>query len=193
MTASGPEEDALMSRVVQRDAAALETLYDRYAPAVAGLGWKILGDRAAVEDLVQEAFWRVWTRADSYRAERGRFASWLFGIVHHLAVDHLRRMAGQEARTGLDPAEERPDPEVDVAGAAARQSEGAAVREALEALPQDQRRLIELAYFGGLTRMEIAQTLKIPVGTVHTRARLGLLKLRAELETRGYLDEGRRS
>jgi RNA polymerase sigma-70 factor (ECF subfamily) len=186
MTDPAPSDETLVARVASGDTAALEALFDRYARAISGLGWKILGDGVGAEDLVQETFWRVWTRARSYDPRRGKVSSWLFGIGQHLAIDHLRRRRRQPEPAGEDAGEARPDPEADVQQAADKSIERSIVRAAVESLPGDQRRVLELAYFQGLSRREIAEALDLPLGTVHTRARLGLLKLRAELISRGY-------
>lgn len=186
MNASTLSDEDLLSRVARGDTTALEALFDRYAPSIRGLGRKILGDDAGLDDLVQETFWRMWTRAGTYEPKRGRAASWLFGIAHHLAIDHLRRRQSRPDPVELEPAEGYPDLSTDVAEAAQASIESKLVREAFQALPGDQRKVLELAYFEGRTRREIADVLQVPLGTVHTRARLGLMKLRAELRARGY-------
>jgi RNA polymerase sigma-70 factor (ECF subfamily) len=175
-----------MDRVSAQDSAALEALYERYGSAVAGLGRRILVERGAVDDLVQETFWRVWTGAGSFRPSRGRFSSWLFGIAHHLAIDHLRRARSRPQALDQEQEAEGIDLETNVAEAAEISIVSALVREAFGALPSEQQRVLELAFFRGLSRREISETLGVPLGTIHTRARLGLLKLRAELQTRGY-------
>jgi RNA polymerase sigma-70 factor (ECF subfamily) len=183
---SPPSDEVLVARVAAGDSAALEALFARYGRTLIGLGWKILGDRAAAEDLVQETFWRVWTRAKTYEPARGRVSSWLFGIGHHLAIDHVRRRRSRPDPVDAESGEGRADPEADVAEAAADSIERRVVREAVDSLPGEQRRVLELAYFQGLSRREIAEALGLPLGTVHTRARLGLMKLRAQLKARGY-------
>lgn len=179
-------DEALVERVSAGEPDALEVLFARYASAVAGLGRKILREPSAIEDLVQETFWRVWNGAGSYRAGRGRFSSWLFGIAHHQAIDQLRRARSRPHALESDSDMETVDPETDVAEAAGQSILRSVVQEAFGTLPEDQRRVLELAYFRGLSRREISETLGVPLGTIHTRARLGLLKLRVELRTRGY-------
>jgi RNA polymerase sigma-70 factor (ECF subfamily) len=186
VNASTLSDEDLLARVARGDTSALEALFDRYAPSIKGLGRKILGDDAGLDDLVQETFWRMWIRAGTYEPKRGRVASWLFGIAHHLAIDDLRRRRSRPDPVELDPVEAYPDLGADVAQAAQSSMESKLVREAFDALPLDQRRVLEMAYFEGLTRREIARALGVPLGTVHTRARLGLMKLRAELRARGY-------
>jgi RNA polymerase sigma-70 factor, ECF subfamily len=178
-------DDNLVTGVAQRDKHALETLYDRYASSALGLAMKIIGERNVAEEIVQEAFWRVWKRADTYQPGRGQFGAWLFGIIHNLAIDELRRRQVQPAATSLDLKDENavdiPDSRIDVEEAVQQQITGAQVRAALTGLPEPQRRVIELAYFEGLTHQEIADKLGEPVGTIHTRSRLGLQKLRVQL------------
>jgi RNA polymerase sigma-70 factor (ECF subfamily) len=175
----------LMARVTQRDKVALEELYDRYSAAALGLGLKMVGDRSAAEELVQEAFWRVWKRAATFELGRGQFTAWLFGIVHNLAIDEIRRRRVRPNTVSTDAEDEAildlPDQGVDVAEAAFQSVTGAQVRLALKSLPEAQRSVIELAFFEGLTHQEIATRLNEPIGTIHTRARLALQKLRESL------------
>lgn len=179
-------DEALVERVSSGDSAALEILYVRYGPAVAGLGRKILGERSAMDDLVQETFWRVWNGASSFQPGRGRFSSWLFGIAHHQAIDQLRRARSRPHALESESEVEAVAPETDVADAAGESILRSVVQEAFGTLPDEQRRVLELAYFRGFSRREISEALGVPLGTIHTRARLGLIKLRAELRTRGY-------
>jgi RNA polymerase sigma-70 factor (ECF subfamily) len=182
---AGPTDTELIRRVAQRDRLAFEALYDRYASASLGLAARILDDQAAGEEIVQEAFWRVWKQAGTFDAERGRFSSWLFSIVHHLAIDELRRrrsqpptisMGGETASRG-----DLADDAQDVAETAWSNLQSAEVKNALLQLPAAQQTVIWFAYFEGLTHQEIAAKLNEPLGTVHTRARLGLQKLKDAL------------
>lgn len=182
----------LMTRVAERDKRALEILYDRYAPSALGLALKMLGDRNLAEEMVQEAFWRVWRRSSTFVAGRGEFGAWLFGIVHNLAIDELRRRRARPATRSADDEDEGlselPDRAIDVAETAFLTVTGQQVRAAMNGLPDSQRHVIELAYFEGLTHQEIAARLNEPVGTIHTRARLALQKLRQALQPL-HLDE----
>src|SRR5919202_1122646 len=112
----------LISRVARRDRAAFEVLYDRYSPKAMGLALKLLGEPNLAEEIVQEAFWRVWKRADTYTTQRGEFSTWLFGIVHNLAIDELRRRQSRPALTLADwndePILNIPDLKIDIAEAA---------------------------------------------------------------------------
>jgi RNA polymerase sigma-70 factor (ECF subfamily) len=180
-------DEQLMARVAAGDERALEALYDRHAAAAMGLALRIMGDRASAEDVVQETFLRVWRHAASFRREQGRFTSWMFSIAHRLAIDGLRRRsvrpqpaqsAAEEQAMARQASDEAAVPEA--AWASMRQQQ---VRQALASLPKEQLQVIELAYFQGLTRQEIAAATQSPVGTVHTRARLALEKLRGALRS----------
>jgi RNA polymerase sigma-70 factor, ECF subfamily len=182
-------DDILIARVTQGDKAALETLYDRHAAIVLGLCLKVLRDHTTAENVLQETFWRVWQSAASYEPGRGSFKDWLFRIARNLAIDAYRRsrirpqaMAGSR-NTG--PILDRiPDHDRSVAEQAQSDLDARQVRNALAILPREQRQVIEMAYFYGLTRHQIAEATREALGTIHTRARLGLQKLRAELEKR---------
>ncbi len=177
-----PGDEQLMARITTRDEQALAELYRRHAPVVMGLARRILGDQALAEEVTQETFWRAWNRADTYRPASGAVGGWLYGIARNLAIDRLRR--GRRRPVAVDlPGEDRAagdlvDPAADVPEIARRARQASLVRRALQALPPEQLAVIELAYFQGLTRREIAESESLPLGTVHTRARLALLKLR---------------
>ena len=181
-----------MARTADGDASAFEVLYDRYAAAVMGLAVRIMNSPALAEEVVQETFWRVWRSADSFHAQRGAFAGWLFGIARNLAIDLCRRRSARPQPVSEhddDPLIDRmPDQTMDVAESAWTAIKHQQVHAALAALPSDQQRVIELAYFGGLTRQEIAATTGEPLGTIHTRARLALKKLRETLRAQGFED-----
>lgn len=184
----GLSDEVLATQAARGNSAALEALYDRYAPTVLGLTFKIVGDRAVAEDVLQETFWRVWKSADTYQSERGSFTSWLFRIARNLAIDAYRRRSTRPQRIpdGKDDVsvlEQVPDPAMDVADAAQANIQNSRIRLALASLPGVQRQVIELAYFYGMTRQEIAEATGEALGTIHTRARLGLQKLREELNT----------
>ncbi len=172
----------LLMRVQNRNRRALEVLYDRYSAKALGLAYKILRDRDLAEEIVIDAFWRVWQRADQFQMGRGSFASWFYGIVRHLAIDELRRRDARPAPSEDEQLEAAVASDVtrenDVTEIVARTLNADTVQNALNALPPAQREVIHLAYFEGLTRKEISKRLGQPLGTIHTRARLGLDKLR---------------
>lgn len=180
-------DEALAAQVVQGDSAALETLYDRHASTVLGILVKVIGDHAAAEDALQETFWRVWKSASTFVSERGSFTSWLFRIARNLAIDvHRRTNVRPQALTNADDAElfldQTPDPDINIPEQAQIEFRNRQVRRALASLPSVQRQVIELAYFYGMTRQKIAEATGEALGTIHTRARLGLQKLREELD-----------
>jgi len=175
-----PADDALMSALADRDLSALATLYDRYGRLAYALAYRILGEGDAAEDVVQDAFISAWRGAGTYRRERGNVRGWLLSIVHHRAVDVLRRKTAFRSAP-LEVAEQRAADE-DTAAMAERNVEQQTVRLALRTLPDAQRRTIELAYFGGYTHVELAELMGVPLGTVKGRMRIGLQKMRRALE-----------
>jgi RNA polymerase sigma-70 factor (ECF subfamily) len=175
--------DEEMMQLVQRgDPRAFELLYDRHGGAAFSLAYRMSGDRLAAEDIAQEAFLSIWRSRLRYQPERGSVRTWVLGIVHNRAIDSLRRSLVHERRRsvveGIEEREQAPElTEVE----AVRREEARQVRSALESLPDEQRRTIELAYFGGFSQSEIAEMLEMPIGTVKGRMRLGLEKMRREL------------
>lgn len=170
-------DEQLMTAVARGDHPALLALYDRYGRLAYGLAYRILGEAGAAEEAVQDAYLRVWRRAATFDPSRGGVRSWLMTIVHHCAIDLLRRRAGgPPVVAGLDDVAERqavPDAWSDVVGRLDRER----VRAAVATLPIEQRRAIELAFFDGLTHREIAERDGLPLGTVKGRMRLGLRRL----------------
>ena len=186
-------DEALAARVARGESGALEALYDRYAATVLGISLKILGDRAAAEDMLQETFWRVWRSAASYQSQRGTFTGWLFRIARNLAIDaYRRRNIRPRPITDVDDSDSRidqtPDPNMDVAEQSRVLLNHKLVLGALRTLPRVQRQVIELAYLHGMTRQEIAEATGEALGTIHTRARLALQKLREELQREEFED-----
>jgi RNA polymerase sigma-70 factor, ECF subfamily len=170
-------------RLVQRgDARAFEAVYDRHGSAAFSLAYRIAGNRSAAEDIVQEAFLSVWRSAVRYEPERGNLRSWLLSVVHNRAIDSIRRSVVHDRRRadveGLE--ERKAAPELTDAEAL-RREEAHEVRSAMERLPADQLKVVELAYFGGFTHSQIADMLGMPLGTVKGRMRLALDKMRDRL------------
>lgn len=176
-------DDDLMALVRGGDSAAFEVVYERHSTVAFSLAHRMCGGRPAAEDVVQEAFLSAWRRAASFDATRGSLRTWLLGIVHHRAIDVLRRSGGDARRRADQPVEDfEIAARVDVSGEVAEREQAGVVRDALVALPAEQSKVIELAYFGGFTHIEIADMLGLPVGTVKGRMRLGLAKLRSAFE-----------
>jgi RNA polymerase sigma-70 factor, ECF subfamily len=179
-------DEEVMQLVQRGDARAFELLYDRHGGAAFSLAYRMVADRAAAEDISQEAFLSIWRSRLRYQPDRGSVRTWVLGIVHHRAIDALRRnLAHQRRRAPLEGVEQRHEAPERTDVEAARREEARHVRKALEALPEEQCQVIELAYFGGFTHSEIAEALGMPMGTVKGRMRLGLDKLRRELAGEG--------
>jgi RNA polymerase sigma-70 factor (ECF subfamily) len=180
--AAALEDQALLAQVADGDSRALDMLYDRYARVVYGVALRILGESELAEDVVQETFWRVWRRARTFQSGRGKVAAWIFGIAHNLSIDELRRQRSRPLPvydTDETPVlRDREDSQMDVVANALEHERGRLVDAALQQISADQREVIELAYFGGLSQSQIAERLQSPIGTVKTRIRLGLRKLR---------------
>ena len=175
-------DEDVMQLVRLGDARAFEVIYERHSAAAFSLAYRMMGTRSGAEDVTQDAFLSLWRSGARYDRTRGSVRTWVLGIVHHRAIDALRRATVHDKRRASDEgieerfeARERTDVE------AARREEAGSVRGALSSLPADQSQVIELAYFGGFTHTEIADMLDAPVGTVKGRMRLGLKKMRAQL------------
>ena len=179
-------DEELMALVEQGRADAFETVYDRHSAAAFSLAYRICGTRGAAEDATQEAFLSIWRGGGRYQRERGSVRTWILGIVHHRSIDSLRRNLVHDRRRASDEGlEERFEGRELTDVEAARRDEARKVRAALEELPPEQSKVIELAYFGGFTHTEIAEMLETPIGTVKGRMRLGLEKMRTRMEALG--------
>ncbi|MGH2663899.1 MAG: RNA polymerase sigma factor [Actinomycetota bacterium] len=173
----------LVQRIAVRDPGAFERLYQRYSPAAYGLAVRILRQAGLAQDVVQEAFIAVWTAPEAYDLSRGPFRTFLLSLVHHRAVDAVRReerLRERERRANPDPSpvEDVMETVVEEAVLADRRRR---VREALAALPAEQRRPVELMYFGGWTQARIAREEGIPIGTVKSRVFAAMRRLREAL------------
>jgi RNA polymerase sigma-70 factor (ECF subfamily) len=182
---TGLAEDLLLvGRMAGGDGEALARLYDRHASLVLGLLTRMLADRGAAEEILQETFLQVWQQAQRFRAEIGRPRAWILMIARSRALD---RMRSQGARARREDAVYRSDPvtAAEPVGTAALESSERrrSVRSALETLPHEQRQALELAFFEGLTHTQIAERLATPLGTVKSRILLGMGKLRQSLAT----------
>jgi RNA polymerase sigma-70 factor (ECF subfamily) len=178
------DELRLVERLRAQDQTALDMLYERYSKVVYAIALRIIGQTAEAEDVVVDSFWQVWQQAASYDASRGQLRTWIVTIARSRALDRLRALR----RSPLADAEE-----VDVAGreiaadddpeqAAWLSQQSAIVRTALASLPREQREALELAYYHGLSQSEVAERLGEPLGTIKTRIRLGMMKLREQLQ-----------
>lgn len=176
----------LLASIVDKDRQALEALYDRYAGAVYSLAVRMLRDSGAAEEVTQDSFFNVWRRASSYHEQKGSATAWLFSIAHHRTIDELRKRRRDQThlQPGVDLTNKPSDGGDDPVEFAAHQLYKGHLQGALETLRPEQREVVLLAYFGGLTHSEIADRLNQPLGTVKTRMRLGLKKLRDVLGPR---------
>ena len=177
-------DEELVTLVRGQDERAFELLYQRYADLVYSVALRILADPGLAQDVAQEVFLRLWRTPASYDESRGRFANWLVSVARNRAVDDVR-VRGRRRQRELAPAavpEDPPDGRADDPSVIAQaEIERSSVRRALRALPDEQRTALELAYFGGLTQQEISQLLQQPLGTIKTRTRLAMKKLRLAL------------
>ena len=161
---------------------AFELMYDRHGGPAFSLAYRMVGDRTVAEDITQEAFLSIWRSRARFQRDRGSVRSWVLGIVHHRTIDALRRnLVHDRRRASAEGIEERHEARELTDVEAARRDEARTVRAALEELPDEQCKVIELAYFGGFTHTQIADMLAMPVGTVKGRMRLGLEKMRRRL------------
>ena len=178
------EDRALVARVLDGDAVALEELYGRYGRPCYALARRILTDSSFAEDVVQEVFLALWRDASKFDAARGGFSSWLLSMTHHKAVDRVRREETlRKRRTTVDELDATPSDLPGVDEQVWSGVKGARVRQALTTLPPAQRHALELAYFGGHTQREIAGLTDTPLGTVKTRMLSGMRKMRESLES----------
>src|SRR3954454_21320849 len=161
-----------MQLVGEGDPRAFELLYDRHGDVAFSLAYRMVGDRVAAEDITQEAFLSIWRSRERYQRDRGSVRTWVLGIVHHRGIDALRRnFVHQRRRASAEGIEERYEAPERTDAEALRRADATTVHAALETLPDDQSRVIELAYFGGFTHVQIAEMLAMPVGTVKGRMR----------------------
>ena len=175
-------DEELMPLLERGDPRAFELLYDRHGGVAFSLAYRMVGNRGTAEDITQEAFLSIWRSRQRYQRQRGSVRTWILGIVHHRTIDALRRnLVHDRRRTSADGLEEREQARELTDVEVVRRDEARTVRSALEALPNEQSRVIELAYFGGFTHTEIAGMLQTPVGTIKGRMRLGLKKMRDQL------------
>ncbi|HEY8448180.1 MAG TPA: sigma-70 family RNA polymerase sigma factor [Thermomicrobiales bacterium] len=177
----------LIARASEGDARALETLYDRYARVVYSFALRIVGDPQVAEELMQEVFFRAWQQGRAFRSSRGSFITWLLSITHNLSIDELRKRRRRPQRAENNHEEDQPllsdmpDESQNIEEEVWLTTLRERIAKALETLPPAQREAIELAYFQGLTQREVAERLGEPLGTIKTRMRLGMQKLREQL------------
>ena len=171
-------DEHLISFVGQGDAEAFTILYDRHGRAAFSLAYRVLGERQAAEDLVQDAFLRLWRSATSYRSERGSVRTWLLSIVLNRGIDQIRAQASRRrTQEKIEASAPRSQPS-EAFAETLRNSQRDQVRQALNTLPPEQLKILELAYFSGYTHLQISELVDVPLGTIKGRMRLGLKKMR---------------
>ena len=173
----------LLEHICNQDRDALATLYERFGRRVFSLAVRILSDSVSAEEVTQDVFMSVWRRGATYVSKKGKFTTWLFSIAHNRTIDELRKRRRDLSRTNddIDDHLNLKSGDVSPADATVAQSEYAKIRAAMEDLPEEQKNVVELSYFKGLTQTEIAEKTGQPLGTVKTRMRLALKKLRKAL------------
>jgi RNA polymerase sigma-70 factor (ECF subfamily) len=176
-------ERDVRERLVGNDDAALAEIYDQYSSFVYGLALRVVGDARAAEDVSQDVFVGLWERPAAFDPDRGSLRTWLGTLTHRRAVDHVRREEARRRRAERDAARAVSAPDVEELATAMVAAER--VRAALDLLPSEQRRAIQLAYFGGKTYRQVAEVLGIPEGTAKSRLRLGLRRIAEALEAQG--------
>jgi len=183
-------DEDLISLVGDGDAQAFAALYDRHSRAAYSLAYRMMNGRQAAEDLAQDAFLKVWRATTNYRAERGSVRTWILSIVHNQGIDQLRSQATRRRTQDKVEASALKYEPSEAFSETWRNSQRDQAREALNSLPQEQLKILELAYFSGYTHVEIAELQDLPLGTVKGRMRLGLKKLRDHFEARGLQRRG---
>ena len=176
-------DEELMPLIGEKDPEAFGVFYDRHGGVAYSLAYRIVGERAAAEDVTQEAFISIWRSGARFDRARGSVRSWTLSIVRNRAIDALRSRAGKAPKLAFDDdaiLEQRPSDDL-TEDEALRHETAEELRGAVGALPSEQSKVIELAYFGGFSQSEIARMLNVPLGTVKGRMRLGLEKIRGEL------------
>ncbi|CAN5887210.1 sigma-70 family RNA polymerase sigma factor [soil metagenome] len=183
-------DEELISLVENDDPQAFAVLYDRHSRAAYSLAYRLMGQRQAAEDLIQEVFLRVWRSTGSFRAERGSVRTWILSIVHHRGVDMVRSGASRRRTQDKVEASAEMSQPSEAFSEAWRNSQRDQVRQALKTLPPEQVKILELAYFSGYTHVEIAELTELPLGTVKGRMRLGLKKIKEYFDSKGMAIPG---
>jgi RNA polymerase sigma-70 factor (ECF subfamily) len=182
------DDKTLIALIARSNTDALSVLYDRYNRLVYSVVLHIVGDRETAEEITLDAFTRIWENADSYRADRAKVTTWLTSIARNRSIDELRRRGVRAEQHSVRWTDIPPDAEPRSNGLEARTElslQREHVRAAVAELPKEQRRVLSLAYFGGYTQREIAEALQQPLGTVKTRIRLAMNRLRDALQDPG--------
>ena len=192
---SKQNDEQIIAQILTGDVDAYKVLYHSYASSVLGLSYRIVGDRRQAEEVMQETFWRVWQNASSFQSHRGSVTNWIFGIARNLSIDVIRKEKKVTMESLPDAHSERAESsphlkaDHNVPDAAWSSLQREQVHVALADLPSEQRDVVEWIYFQGKTRREISQEFNIPFGTINTRAKLALQKLKRAFEIAGFVEE----
>ncbi len=178
-------DEDLMSLVQGGNSDAFAVLYDRHGRSAYSLAYRMMGERQAAEDLVQDVFLRLWRSTASYRADRGSVRTWILTIVHNRGVDQLRSLSTRRRTQDKVEASAETSQPSEAFTETWRNSQKDAVREALKTLPPEQLKVLEMAYFSGYTHIEISEMMELPLGTVKGRMRLGLKKIKDHFDAKG--------
>jgi RNA polymerase sigma-70 factor (ECF subfamily) len=181
IAAADPSDDELLRRIARREEAALDVLYTRYRALAFSVALRVVGDGARAEDVVQDAFLSVWRKAGTYRPGRGSVRTWLSSIVRNRAIDIVRATRERTVHEDEELLLGIHDPAPAVFDQVAASLDGEMTRDALQQLPVEQRHAIALAFFDGLSHSEIASQTGLPLGTVKSRVRLGIQRMRESL------------
>ena len=179
MAPSSVDDATLLQRVTQGDREAFMELYQRYANLVYSMALRVVRDQQMAEEVAQDVFLKIWQKGALYDPARGRFSSWLLSVTRFTAIDRLRYEKRRPTVEDTNEEVAQPRELQRLSADHALWEQGQQLRMLIEALPPEQREVVELAYFGGLTHRELAEQLNLPLGTVKSRLRLGLNKLRA--------------
>ena len=174
-----------MSLVQTGNSDAFAVLYDRHGRSAYSLAYRMMGERQAAEDLVQDVFLRLWRSTASYRADRGSVRTWILTIVHNRGVDQLRSLSSRRRTQDKVEASAETSQPSEAFTETWRNSRKDEVREALKTLPPEQLKVLEMAYFSGYTHIEISEMMDLPLGTVKGRMRLGLKKIKDHFDAKG--------
>jgi RNA polymerase sigma-70 factor (ECF subfamily) len=182
--AGHPDEVALIQRIAQADASALGLFYDMYNRLVFSIAYQVLNQEQLAEEVTQDVFLQIWNKAATYDAQQGKVLTWLTTIARHRAIDQFRRLRVRPEGHAIaweDCCLDNPDDQLEIEPRVMNTEQSRQIQNAMSTLPSEQRQALALAYYTGMTQQQISEYLNEPLGTIKTRIRLGLQKLRSSL------------